>query len=47
MCYEGHWFWIDKRDTRTKRTLSYLLVMLALAETGTKEGLPVVTISAN
>ena len=47
VCYEGHWFWIDKRDTRTKRTLSYLLVMLALAETGTKEGLPVVTISAN
>jgi hypothetical protein len=47
VCYEGHWFWIDKRDTRTKRTLGYLLVMLALAETGTREGLPVVTISAN
>src|SRR5262249_10841779 len=47
VCYEGHWFWIDKRDTRTKRTLGYLLVLLALAETGTRENLPVVTIAAN
>jgi hypothetical protein len=47
VCYEGHWYWIDKRDTSSKRTLAYLLVLLALADTGAKEGLPVVTIQAN
>jgi hypothetical protein len=47
VCYEGRWFWIDKSDYRSKRTLSYLLVLLALADTGAKEGLPVITIQAN
>src|SRR5262249_45779538 len=47
VCYEGHWFWIDKTDFRSKRTLGYLLVLLALADTGPKEGLPVITIQAN
>lgn len=47
ICYEGHWFWIDKTDFRSKRTLSYLLVLLALADTGAKENLPVITIQAN
>jgi hypothetical protein len=46
VCYEGHWFWIDKRDTLSKRTMAYLLVLLALADTGAKENLPVVTIPA-
>ncbi len=46
VCYEGHWFWIEKRDFQSKRTMAYLLVLLALADTGTKEGLPVITISA-
>lgn len=47
VCYEGHWFWIEKSDFRSKRTLAYLLVLLALADTGAKEGLPVITIQAN
>jgi hypothetical protein len=47
ICYEGQWFWIEKSDTRSKRTLSYILVLLALADTGAKEGLPVITIQAN
>jgi hypothetical protein len=47
VCYEGHWFWIEKSDFRSKRTMSYLLVLLALADTGTKENLPVITIQAN
>jgi hypothetical protein len=46
-CYEGHWFWIDKTDFRSKRTLAYILVLLALADTGAKESLPVITIQAN
>jgi hypothetical protein len=47
VCYEGKWFWVEKSDFRSKRTLSYMLVLLALADTGAKEGLPVITIQAN
>ena len=47
ICHEGHWFWIEKNDFHSKRTMSYLLVLLALADTGAKEGLPVITIQAN
>jgi hypothetical protein len=47
VCYEGHWFWIEKSDFYSKRTMAYLLVLLALADTGAKEGLPVITIQAN
>jgi hypothetical protein len=47
VCYEGNWFWIEKSDFASKRTLGYLLVLLALADTGAKEGLPVITIQAN
>jgi hypothetical protein len=47
VCYEGHWFWIEKSDYRSKRTLGYLLILLALADTGAKENLPVITIQAN
>jgi len=45
--YEGRCFWIEKSDFRSKRTMAYLLVLLALADTGAKEGLPVITIQAN
>lgn len=47
ICYEGHWFWIDKSDSQSKRTISYVLVLLALSDTGSKESLPVITIQAN
>lgn len=47
ICYEGQWFWIEKSDFLSKRTMGYLLVLLALADTGTRESLPVITISAN
>jgi hypothetical protein len=47
VCYQGPWFWIEKSDFRSKRTLGYLLVLLALADTGAKENLPVITIQAN
>jgi hypothetical protein len=45
--YEGHWFWIEKGDFHSKRTLNYLQIMLALADTGSRENLPVMTIQAN
>lgn len=47
VCYEGRWFWIEKADAHSKRTMAYLLVLLALADTGAKENLPVITIQAN
>jgi hypothetical protein len=47
VCYEGRWFWIEKSDFQSKRTMAYLLVLLALSDTGAKENLPVITIQAN
>ena len=44
--YEDHWFWIDKRDYRSKRTFAFLMILFSLTETGGKEGLPLVTIPA-
>ena len=31
--YQGNWFWIDQRDFYSKRTMLYLKVLLALADT--------------
>lgn len=45
--YRGHWFWIDDRDMESKRTMAYLMVLLALADTGPKEPVPFLTIQAN
>lgn len=47
VCYQGHWFWIDQRDFRSKRTILYLKVLLALADTRQKEAGPALTIRAN
>jgi hypothetical protein len=46
VCSEGHWFWIDNRDPSSKRTVGDILFLLALADTGAKENLPVATIPA-
>lgn len=47
VCFERRWFWIEKSDFRSKRTMIYLLALLALADTGPKENLPLITIQAN
>ena len=45
--YRGYWFWVDDRDTETKRYFQFLLGFLAQSDTGAKEALPLVTIRAN
>jgi hypothetical protein len=45
--YRGSWFWIDDRDLNSKRTMSYLRVLLGLAEGNQKEAAPALTIRAN
>lgn len=44
--YRDHWFWIDDRDFKSKRTFAFLMILFSLTETGGKEGLPLVTIPA-
>jgi hypothetical protein len=45
--YQGYWFWIDPRDFCSKRTMMYLKVLLALADTKQKDAAPALTIRAN
>jgi hypothetical protein len=47
VCYQGCWFWIDQSDFSSKRSMLYLKILLALADTGTKEAPPALTIRAN
>ena len=42
--YKDHWFWIDDRDFKSKRTFTFLMVLFSTTESGGKEGLPLVTI---
>ena len=44
--YRGYWYWIDDRDFRSKRTFTFVMVLMSLTETGGREGLPLVTIPA-
>jgi hypothetical protein len=45
--HHGYWFWIDQRDHVSKRTMAYLKILLALANTGRKDASPALTIRAN
>ncbi len=47
VCYQGRWFWIDQSDFHSKRSISYLKVLLALADTETRKNTPTLTIRAN
>ena len=44
--YRDHWFWIEDGDWRTKRALTAVMFFFTLAETGSPERLPLITIPA-
>jgi hypothetical protein len=44
--YRDHWFWIEDRDWWSKRTFSTILFLFTLADTGSPDRTPVVTIPA-
>ncbi|MEA3292036.1 MAG: hypothetical protein U9Q71_07030 [Pseudomonadota bacterium] len=44
--YANHWFWIDNKDLRSKRALTFMMILFSLAETGAPAQVPVVTVGA-
>jgi hypothetical protein len=42
--YRKHWFWVDDRDWNSKRTLSTMLFLFTLSDTGVRETPPLLTI---
>ncbi len=44
--YRDHWFWVENGDRRTKRALSVVMFFFTLAESGSPEKLPLITIPA-
>jgi len=44
--YQDHWFWIDNYDFKSKSAFAYLMILFSLTESGSKVGLPVITIPA-
>ncbi|HSA09016.1 MAG TPA: hypothetical protein P5205_01465 [Candidatus Paceibacterota bacterium] len=44
--YRDHWFWVDEADWQTKRALTAVMFFFTLAESGSPERLPLITIPA-
>jgi hypothetical protein len=44
--YRSHWFWIDDGDLKTKRALMAIMFFFTIAETGSSDNLPLITIPA-
>lgn len=42
--YEGQWFWIASDDWRSKRTLTSILFLFSIADTGGSQNVPTLTI---
>jgi hypothetical protein len=45
--YNGHWFWIDNGDFRSKGVFTFLLLLTSLAQTGVVPQAPVITVPAS
>ncbi len=46
VAYRNRWFWVDDRDLESKRSISFIMMIFTLADTGKHESLPQVTIPA-
>ncbi len=46
VAYRDHWFWVDDRDLKSKRSFAFMMMLFTLAESGEKENPPVITIPA-
>lgn len=44
--YRNHWFWVDDGDLKTKRALTAVMFFFTIAETGSNDKLPMITIPA-
>ena len=44
--YRDYWFWIDDSDLRTKRAMTAVMFFFTLADTGSSDKLPLITIPA-
>ena len=44
--YRDHWFWVENGDLQTKRALTVVMFIFTLAESGSPEKLPLITIPA-
>jgi hypothetical protein len=44
--YRGNWFWVEDSDWRTKRALTAVMFFFTLADTGSPDKLPLITIPA-
>lgn len=44
--YRDRWFYVEDTDMRSKTTLSFLLLLLSLSESGGGQGVPLVTVGA-
>jgi len=44
--YREYWFWIDNGDLVSKRALTVVMFFFTLADTGSNEKLPLITIPA-
>jgi hypothetical protein len=42
--YRGHWYWIDRRDTASRATLTFLELLLSLQETKEEDSGPLLTL---
>jgi len=42
--YKDYWFWINDGDFYSKRVFTFLMILFSLTESGSKGGLPLVTI---